>query len=97
MEESAYSGPSVLVGRNATVRPGGLNPPHFTDAHRRWIGHTGRIHAIVAGDVRGNPLVKLGFGEPPQIVFFRLSDLDVDRSGQLENPPKHGERGSHLP
>jgi len=58
---------------------------------------TAGCQAIVAGDVRGNPLVKLGFGEPPQIVFFRLSDLDVDRSGQLENPPKHGERGSHLP
>jgi len=97
MEESARAGSRVLVGRNATVRPDGVRPPHFTDAHRKWIGQTGRIHAIVATDVRSNPLVKVGFGDPPQIVFFRLADLEVQHDGAPMNPRKHGERGSHLP
>jgi hypothetical protein len=86
----------VLVGRTVTVRALGDDRAYFTDAHRAWIGRSGRIHAVVPGD-RDNPLIKVGFEEGTKIVFYRLADLDVDRDAQLEAPRKHGSRGSHLP
>jgi hypothetical protein len=86
----------VLVGRAVTVRANGDDRAYFTDAHRAWIGRTGRVHAVVAGD-RDNPLIKVGFEDGTKIVFYRLADLDVDREAQREDPKKHGARGSHLP
>ena len=87
----------MLVGRTATVKVVHPEPSYFTAAHRRWVGQSGRVHAIVAAEPRSNPLVKVGFGEPQTIVFYRLTELDVDPDAELSNPPKHGERGSHLP
>ncbi|MBV8222595.1 MAG: hypothetical protein JO293_04495 [Candidatus Eremiobacteraeota bacterium] len=87
---------NVLVGRSVTVRANGSEREYFTDAHRRWVGHTGRIHAVVAGD-RDNPLIKVGFEDGTRIVFYRLADLDVDEDAALSEPKKHGQRGSHLP
>lgn len=52
---------------------------------------------MVPAHPRENPLVKVGFGEPKTIVFYRLADLYVEQDSDLENPPKHGRRGSHLP
>lgn len=88
--------PNVLVGRSVTVLPHDAEPAYFTDVHRSWVGQTGRVHAVVAGD-RDDPLVKVGFEEGTQIVFFRLTDLRVDTDAGLEAPKKHGVRGSHLP
>jgi hypothetical protein len=88
--------PNVLVGRSVTVRDG-PQPEYFTEKHRAWIGRSGRVHAVVAGPERDNPLVKVGFDEGTQIVFYRLAELDVDAETPLENPKHHGERGSHLP
>ena len=88
--------PKALVGRTVTVRQG-TQPDYFTDAHRQWIGRSGRVHAVVAGDDRVNPLVKVGFEEGTRVVFFRLSELDVDPDSPLENPRRHGQRASHLP
>ena len=72
-------------------------PEYFTDTHRQWIGKSGRVHAVVASVPRDNPLVKVGFDEGTQIVFFRLSELDVRAESTSEPPRKHGKRGSHLP
>ena len=88
--------PKVLVGRSVMVRAG-PQPDYFTDAHRARIGHTGRVHAVVAGQDRDNPLVKVGFESGTRIVFFRLAELDVDSDALLENPKRHGRRASHLP
>lgn len=80
-----------------TVRRPKTEPSYFTQLHRQWIGHSGRVHAIVPSKTREDPLIKVGFGDPKQIVFFRLADLDVDEDEPPRNPPRHGERGSHLP
>jgi hypothetical protein len=72
-------------------------PSYFTDVHRRWIGSTGRVHAVIPGQPRENPLVKVGFEDGTQIVFYRLADLDVDRGALDDAHKKHGKRGSHLP
>lgn len=87
--------PKVLVGRSVTVHSRDVEPAYFTDVHRAWIGKVGRVHAVVPGD-GGDPLVKVGFEEGTQIVFYRLADLRVDPD-DLETPKKHGVRGSHLP
>jgi hypothetical protein len=87
----------VLVGKPVSVRHAHQQPDYFTDVHRQWIGKTGRVHAVVAAVPRGNPLVKVGFDEGTQIVFFRLSELEVQTEGTPEPPRKHGKRGSHLP
>ena len=89
--------PGVLVGKPVSVRPTHQPPDYFTDVHRRWIGKTGRVHAVVASVPRDNPLVKVGFDEGTQIVFFRLRDLDVHTKSTAETSRKHGKRGSHLP
>jgi hypothetical protein len=89
--------PLVLVGRSVTVKTIDAQPEYFTDVHRTWIGRRGRVHAIVPTGDRDNPLVKVGFDEGTQIVFYRLSELDVDPDAALEQPRKHGERASHLP
>jgi hypothetical protein len=86
----------VLVGRCVTIRPAQPLPAYFTEVHRRYIGKTGRVHAIVPAVPRDNPLVKVGFENGTQIVFFRKSELEV--AGEPEaSPHKHGARGSHLP
>jgi len=87
----------VLVGRSVAVRDSQPEPAYFTERHRRFIGRTGRVHAIVPSAPRENPLVKVGFAEGTQIVFFRLNDLDVHEASTPEGPRKHGKRGSHLP
>ncbi len=87
----------MLVGRSVAVRDTQPEPAYFTDRHRRFVGKSGRVHAIVASAPRGNPLVKVGFDEGTQIVFFRLSDLAIGADAPPERPRKHGERGSHLP
>src|SRR4029077_20577959 len=89
--------PGVLVGRSVAVRPAAPEPGYFTDVHRRWVGCTGRVHAVVPGEPRENPLVKVGFDDGSQIVFYRLADLDVDSDAPPDVPKKHGARGSHLP
>ncbi|HME81948.1 MAG TPA: hypothetical protein VKF82_07705 [Candidatus Eremiobacteraceae bacterium] len=86
----------VLVGRSVSVRARDVEPEYFTDVHRAWVGHAGRVHAIVPGGA-DNPLIKVGFADGTQIVFYRLADLDVDRAGELDTPKRHGERASHLP
>jgi hypothetical protein len=88
---------AVLVGRSVAVRESDPEPAYFTDVHRRWIGSTGRVHAVVPGLPRENPLVKVGFEDGTQIVFYRLADLDVHDPSSIETPKKHGKRGSHLP
>jgi hypothetical protein len=85
------------VGKSVSVRHVASEPEYFTDVHRQWIGKSGRVHAVVPSVPRDNPLVKVGFDEGTQIVFFRLSDLDVHADAAPEHPRKHGERGSHLP
>jgi len=87
----------VLVGRAVTIRASNPPPPYFTDVHRSWIGKTGRVHAIVPAIPRDNPLVKVGFDEGTEIVFYRLSELDVHEDTPPQDPRKHGQRGSHLP
>jgi hypothetical protein len=89
--------PKVLVGRSVSVRATDPEPSYFTDVHRRWIGSTGRVHAVIPGQPRENPLVKVGFEDGTQIVFFRLADLDVDTGTTGDTKKKHGKRGSHLP
>lgn len=86
----------VLVGRAVTIRASDPQPPYFTDVHRNRIGKTGRVHAIVPALPRDNPLVKVGFDEGTEIVFYRLSELEV-HDADPQNPRKHGQRGSHLP
>ena len=86
----------VLVGRNVTIRTGGPQPEYFTDIHRRYIGKKGCVHAVVASMPRENPLVKVGFENGSEIVFFRRSELDIEDEATPE-PRKHGKRGSHLP
>jgi len=87
----------VLVGKPVSVRRTRQLPDYFTAVHRSWIGKTGRVHAVVPSVPRDNPLVKVGFDEGTQIVFFRLSELEVHAQTELEAPRKHGKRGSHLP
>lgn len=87
----------VLVGRTVTIRPTTPVPAYFTQIHRHWIGKSGRVHAVVPSMPRSNPLVKVGFNEGTQIVFFRLSELEVHDDGEHGVMRKHGERGSHLP
>ncbi|HEY7980232.1 MAG TPA: hypothetical protein VID19_02015 [Candidatus Eremiobacteraceae bacterium] len=91
--------PKVLVGRSVSVRATHPEPSYFTDVHRRWIGNTGRVHAVIPGQPRENPLVKVAFEEGTQIVFYRLADLDVDGDAGAHDVAhtKHGTRGSHLP
>ena len=86
----------VLVGRTVAIRRHRTDPAYFTDVHRRWIGKSGRVHAVAAGS-KDNPLVKVGFEGGTKIVFFRLADLEVRRDEPLPPPEKHGMRGSHLP
>ena len=86
-----------LVGLAATVVDRHPRPAYFTEVHRRFVGRTGRVHAIVPSVPKEDPLVKLGFDEGTHIVFFRLTDLDVHESAPHKHPPKHGARGSHLP
>src|SRR5579872_136183 len=86
----------VLVGRNVTIRRSTPEPPYYTDVHRRRVGETGRVHAIVAGASKKDPLVKVGFEDGTTIVFFRLSEIDVRDDGEVERR-QHGKRGSHLP
>lgn len=88
---------AVLVGKAVTIREPNPRPSYFTAAHDRWIGKTGRVHAVVAAASKENPLIKVGFNEGTQIVFFHLKDLDVHGEVTLEEPRRHGERGSHLP
>ena len=97
MEQEVENRRTVLVGRSVAVREPDPEPAYFTDVHRRWIGSTGRVHAVVPGEPRENPLVKVGFEDGTQIVFYRLADLDVHDSSSIETPKKHGTRGSHLP
>src|SRR5579864_3430599 len=85
-----------LVGATVAVKAQADTPAYFTPVHQQWIGKTGRVHAIVPGSTRDNPLVKVGFEGGTRIVFFRLHDLDVQPE-ELENPRHHGKRGSHLP
>ena len=89
--------PGVLVGRTVTVKPVDAQPDYFTEVHRAAIGQRGRVHAIVPTADRDNPLVKVGFDEGTRIVFYRLSELDVDADTPLPEPRKHGVRASHLP
>lgn len=95
--ENVETRPTVLVGRSVSVRKTDPEPAYFTDVHRRWVGSTGRVHAVVPGQARENPLVKVGFEDGSQIVFYRLADLDVDRDAPHDAQKKHGKRGSHLP
>ncbi len=87
----------MLVGKSVTVRGHDSVPAYFTDLHRQCIGKSGRVHAVVPSQPRDNPLIKVGFDEGTQIVFFRLHDLDVHSDAMPEHPRKHGKRGSHLP
>jgi hypothetical protein len=89
--------PGVLVGRSVIVRANADEPEYYTDVHRTRVGQEGRVHAIVPTDDRANPLVKVGFDEGAQIVFYRLADLEVDPDAGLDLSKKHGVRGSHLP
>ena len=89
--------PKVLVGRSVSVRESLPEPSYFTDVHRRWIGSTGRVHAVVPGQPRENPLVNFGLEDGSEIVFFRLADLDVDTGAPDDLRKKHGKRGSHIP
>jgi hypothetical protein len=89
--------PTVLVGKTVAVRAGGAEPAYYTDVHRRHVGDVGVVHAIVPAQPRDNPLVKVKFGPDDQIVFFRLSELEVDRDEPGEAPTRHGRRASHLP
>ncbi|HLW36973.1 MAG TPA: hypothetical protein VKR99_00955 [Candidatus Eremiobacteraceae bacterium] len=86
-----------LVGATVTVTPHEQTPAYFTPLHKEWIGKDGRVHAVLAGERRDDPLVKVGFADGTRIVFFRLADLTVHADEPLANPPRHGKRGSHLP
>ena len=94
--ESDTSPRLKIVGKLATVKSHVKAPSYFTPVHERWIGKTGRVHAVVAGAPRDNPLVKLGFEDGTQIVFFRLADLEL-HDAPAQHPVRHGKRGSHLP
>ena len=87
----------VLVGKTVTVRVSEVEPQYFTEIHRRWAGASGVVHAIVPAQPRDNPLVKVKFGPEEQIVFFRLSELDVLTEEPAAHPERHGTRASHLP
>lgn len=69
--------PKVLVGKSVAVRVSGQEPSYFTDVHRNRVGAVGIVHAVVTAQPRDNPLIKVKFGPENQIVFFRLSELDV--------------------
>jgi hypothetical protein len=88
---------NVLVGRSVTVIDRLPPPAYFQAIHHACAGKTGRVHAIVPGSSRANPLVKVGFDDGSRIVFFRLEDLAVHKDAPPVHPPKHGKRGSHLP
>lgn len=96
-EGGAGSRRGILVGKSVMVRDTHPQPAYFTAVHRVWIGKVGRVHAVVPSAPRDNPLVKVGFDEGRQIVFFRLTDLNVRADVEQETPKKHGKRGSHLP
>ncbi|MDQ6781419.1 MAG: hypothetical protein M3Z37_09755 [Candidatus Eremiobacteraeota bacterium] len=85
-----------LVGSTVTVKSQQTPPAYFTARHRAWVGKSGRVHAVIPGEPRDNPLLKVGFSDGSQIVFFRLADLEV-QAEPLRNPLRHGKRGSHLP
>jgi hypothetical protein len=89
--------PGRLVGLAATVRPVHPQPSYFTALHRSVVGKTGRVHAIVPTAHKSDPLVKVGFDEGTQIVFFHLADLEIHDDRAPEHPQRHGRRGSHLP
>jgi len=89
--------PKSIVGMAALVRASGDEPPYYTDVHREHVGATGIVHAIVAAVPRENPLVKVKFPPDDQIVFFRLSELDVRDPNEPVKHEKHGDRASHLP
>jgi hypothetical protein len=88
--------PLVLVGKAVAVREPATEPAYFTDAHRRWVGRVGTIHAVVAAQPRDQSLIKVKF-DGEQIVFYRLADLDVLHDEPHAPPEKHGRRASHLP
>ena len=69
--------PGVLVGKRVVVRAPDIAPAYFGDLHRVYVGSTGIVHAIVAPEPSGNPLVKVKFPPDNRIVFYRLSELDV--------------------
>lgn len=89
--------PFVLIGRIVTVKAMDVQPDYFTDVHRAAVGQRGRVHAVVRTSDRDNPLVKVGFDDGERIVFYRLTELDVDPDAPLAEPRKHGVRASHLP
>jgi hypothetical protein len=89
--------PTVLVGKTVTVRHSEVEPSYFTDVHRSRVGGAGVVHAVVPAQPRDNPLIKVKFGPDDQIVFFRLSELDVRHDEPAETPQQHGKRASHLP
>ncbi|MBC5809117.1 MAG: hypothetical protein ACR2KS_08375 [Candidatus Eremiobacter antarcticus] len=95
--QTAQAGSRALVGRTVSVIDKEPAPSYFQAIHHTCAGKTGRVHAIVPGSLRANPLVKVGFDDGSRIVFFRLEDLTVHEDAPPVHPPKHGKRGSHLP
>ena len=89
--------PGVLVGKTVVVRSPDKVPAYFGDLHRVYVGSTGVVHAIVATEPRDNPLVKVKFPPGDRIVFFRLSELDVQVDAPSAPGERHGTRASHLP
>lgn len=89
--------PKSIVGMAASVRASDDEPSYYTEVHRRHVGATGVVHAIVAAVPRENPLVKVKFPPDDKIVFFRLSELDVRDPDAPVKHERHGERASHLP
>lgn len=89
--------PKAIVGLGALVRAVRDEPSYFTDAHRRRVGSTGVVHAIVPAQPRDNPLVKVKFPPDDAIVFFRLSELEIREPDEPVRHERHGERASHLP
>lgn len=89
--------PKTIVGLGALVREPAAEPAYFTDAHRRRIGATGIVHAIVPAEPRDNPLVKVKFPPDDRIVFFRLSELEIREPDEPVQHERHGNRASHLP
>jgi hypothetical protein len=89
--------PKAIVGLGALVRAHDVEPSYFTDAHRRRVGASGIVHAIVPAQPRDNPLVKVKFPPDDRIVFFRLCDLEISDPDEPVKHERHGERASHLP
>jgi hypothetical protein len=79
MQSGGRAAGGKIVGRWATVRAPSEERAHFGERHRRWIGERGRVHAVVGDRRGGEPLIKLRFADD-SIVFYRLSDLDIDES-----------------